>query len=155
MSLQFQIATVCTTRSSSVGNFISLVESNGQGLVGVLDFRPKPGLHTTAQKPKRVHLRPAFKHHQNSTRRLPREGRMNENCGATGKKERNFGRSGGEGPAEGGPAGRVRRRGVRGGEARERARKFATVHENLVASKKNTLVTTQKNGASDNCHRPK
>ena len=34
---------------------------------------------------------PAFKHHQNSTRRPPREGRKERNRGGRGKKERNFG----------------------------------------------------------------
>ena len=36
-----------------------------------------------------------FKHHQNSTIKPLREGRKNENRGGRGKKERNFGRSGG------------------------------------------------------------
>ena len=34
-----------------------------------------------------------FKHHQNSTIRPPREGKMKENCGGRVKKERKFGRS--------------------------------------------------------------
>ena len=41
---------------------------------------------------KRAYLRvPALKHNQNSTRRLPREGRKKENGGGRGKKARNFG----------------------------------------------------------------
>ena len=38
-------------------------------------------------------------------KRIKREGERNKNCGGRGKKkERNFGQSGGGGPAEGGPA---------------------------------------------------
>ena len=61
---------------------------------------PKPpGLHTTAREPKRAHLNaPAFKHHQNSTRRPLREGRKKENCGGRRKKSEILG-----GPGEGGP----------------------------------------------------
>ena len=79
---------------------------------------PKPpGLHTKAREPKRAHLNaPAFKHHQNSTRRPPREGRKKENCGGRGTKERNCGRSWG-GRSRGGQfwGMRVRERSGEGG----------------------------------------
>ena len=54
-----------------------------------LSRHPKPsGFHTTARNLKRTHLRvPALqKHHQNSTRRPPREGIQKEHCGRRGKK---------------------------------------------------------------------
>ena len=58
-----------------------------------------PGFHTTAREPKRAHLRvPTLQsHHQNSTKRPPREEERMEIVAGEGKKERNFGRSGGGG----------------------------------------------------------
>ena len=45
------------------------------------------GFTRQSENSKRAHLRvPAFSHHQNSTRRHPREGRKNESCGWRGKK---------------------------------------------------------------------
>ena len=44
---------------------------------------------------------PSSKHHHNSTKGPRRDGRKNENCGGRGKKERNFGRSGGGGSGMG------------------------------------------------------
>ena len=50
-------------------------------------------LHTTTpENSERAHFRAwRFKHHQNSTKRHPRERRKKENCGGRGKKARNFG----------------------------------------------------------------
>ena len=57
-----------------------------------------PGLHTTAREPKRAHsMVPAFNHTTKIRRNDPKRGRKSENCGGRGKKERNFGRSGGGG----------------------------------------------------------
>ena len=66
-------------------------EPRRPGLVG------PPGFHTTAREPKRVHLRvPVFKNTTKIQRKRPkeREKRMKTVVGE-GKKERNFGRSGG------------------------------------------------------------
>ena len=59
---------------------------------------PKPPrLHTTAREPKRAHFRvPAFKNTTKIPRKDPKKREeKKENCGGRGKKERNFGRSGG------------------------------------------------------------
>ena len=59
---------------------------------------PKPpGFHTTAREPKRAHFRaPAFKHHQNSTRRHPERQKKSEMVAGERKKSEILG-----GPAEG------------------------------------------------------
>ena len=62
---------------------------------GASDDSPRnPNVHISG--PRR------FKHHQNSTKRPPRERRKKEHCGGRGKKVRNFGRSG-RGEGERGP----------------------------------------------------
>ena len=50
------------------------------------------GFTRQPENSKRAHSRACrFKHHQNSTKRRPRERRKKENCGGKGKKARNFG----------------------------------------------------------------
>ena len=78
---------------------------------------PKPpGFHTTAREPERAHFKGPGLHkkHQNSTRRLPRERKRTKMRAGEGKKERNFGRSGG-GRSGGGRSGGRRSCGARSG----------------------------------------
>ena len=64
---------------------------------GVLGLVGPPGFHTTAREPKRAHFRvPAFKTPPKFNEKTPKRGRNNEHLWwEKGKKERNFGRSGG------------------------------------------------------------
>ena len=102
---------------------------NKKGFLCVFVFWPREvRAQNLAQSPNAHFGRTsALNHGHNSTRRPPREGRKNENCGGRGKqKERNFGLSGGEG--SGGGRGSGRGRGVRRskGEKEVRGRKKDT-----------------------------
>ena len=67
-----------------------------------LTFLQKPpGFHTTAREPKRAQLAPTLQTPPKFHEKTPRERNIANMGAGEGKKKRNFGRSGGGGPAEG------------------------------------------------------